>query len=98
MVSSLRSPGRTRRGCGRVVIRVKSLHSLVDMASPMLGDVIDVTVGVRHRARDEAVSRYQRLLGLKEHHRLDSKEFGFKSAILPLGAGHIELLMPTDPD
>ena len=62
----------------------------------MLGDVIELTVVVRDL--DEAVARYQRLFGLKEHHRLDSKEFGFKSAILPLGAGHIELLMPTDPD
>ena len=66
------------------------------MASPMLGDVIELTVVVRDL--DEAVARYQRLFGLKEHHRLDSREFGFKSAILPLGAGHIELLMPTDPD
>jgi 4-hydroxyphenylpyruvate dioxygenase and related hemolysins len=66
------------------------------MTSPMLGDVIELTVVVRDL--DEAVARYQRLFGLKEHHRLDSKEFGFKSAILPLGLGHIELLMPTDPD
>jgi methylmalonyl-CoA/ethylmalonyl-CoA epimerase len=62
----------------------------------MLGDVIELTVVVRDL--DEAVARYQRQCGLKEHHRLDSQEFGFESAILPLGAGHIELLMPTDPD
>jgi methylmalonyl-CoA/ethylmalonyl-CoA epimerase len=32
------------------------------------------------------------------HHRGESKEFGFKNAILPTGLGHIELLQPTDPD
>jgi methylmalonyl-CoA/ethylmalonyl-CoA epimerase len=34
---------------------------------------------------------------LKVHHRGESKEFGFKNAILPLGRGHIEFLEPTDP-
>ena len=34
--NSLRSRGRTRRGCGRGVIRVKSLHSLVEGAAAML--------------------------------------------------------------
>ena len=62
------------------MIRVKSLHSLVDMASPVLGDVIELTVVVRDL--DEAVARYQRLFGLKEHHRLDSKEFGFKLSLI----------------
>src|SRR5207253_2515473 len=38
------------------------------------------------------------LFGLKVHHRAESKEFGFKNAILPTGIGHIELLQPTDPD
>jgi methylmalonyl-CoA/ethylmalonyl-CoA epimerase len=66
------------------------------MILSMLGDVIELTVVVRDL--DVAVERYRRLFGLREHHRLDSKEFGFKSAILPLGAGHIELLQPTDPD
>jgi methylmalonyl-CoA/ethylmalonyl-CoA epimerase len=85
-----------RRGCERVAIRVESPHSLADMASPMMGDVIELTVVVKDL--DAAVERYGRLYGLREHHRLESKEFGFKSAILPLGAGHIELLQPTDPD
>ena len=62
----------------------------------MMGDVIELTVVVKDL--DAAVERYGRLYGLREHHRLESKEFGFKSAILPLGAGHIELLQPTDPD
>jgi methylmalonyl-CoA/ethylmalonyl-CoA epimerase len=65
------------------------------MILSMLGDVIELTVVVRDL--DVAVERYRRLFGLREHHRLDSKEFGFKSSILPLGAGHIELLQPTDP-
>jgi methylmalonyl-CoA/ethylmalonyl-CoA epimerase len=32
------------------------------------------------------------------HRRGESKEFGFKNAILPTGIGHIELLQPTEPD
>jgi methylmalonyl-CoA epimerase len=62
----------------------------------MLGDVIELSVVVRNL--DAAVERYERLFGLKVHRRSESKEFGFKNAILPLGTGHIELLEPTDPD
>jgi methylmalonyl-CoA/ethylmalonyl-CoA epimerase len=62
----------------------------------MLGDVIELSVVVRDL--DEAVARYQRLFGLKAHHRGESKEFGFVNAILPTGIGHIELMQPTDPD
>jgi len=61
----------------------------------MLGDVVELSVVVRDL--DEAVERYTRLFGLKVHRRGESKDFGFKNAILPTGIGHIELLQPTDP-
>jgi len=62
----------------------------------MLGDVVELSVVVRDL--DEAVERFTRLFGLKVHHRGESKDFGFKNAILPTGIGHIELMQPTDPD
>jgi methylmalonyl-CoA/ethylmalonyl-CoA epimerase len=62
----------------------------------MLGDVVELSVVVRDL--EAAVKRYTRLFGLTVHHRGESKEFGFKNAILPTGIGHIELLQPTDPD
>ena len=62
----------------------------------MLGDIVELTVVVRDL--DAAIDRFTRLFGLKVHHRAESKEFGFKNAILPTGIGHIELLQPTDPD
>jgi methylmalonyl-CoA/ethylmalonyl-CoA epimerase len=62
----------------------------------MLGDVIELSVVVRDL--DAAINRYTKLFGLTVHKRGESKEFGFKNAILPLGNGHIELLQPTDPD
>src|SRR5881628_2191458 len=62
----------------------------------MLGDVIELTVVVRDL--NAAVARFTGVFGLKVHHRAESKEFGFKNAILPTGIGHIELLQPTDPD
>ena len=61
----------------------------------MLGDVIELSVVVKDL--DEAAERFTKLFGLKVHHRGESKEFGFKNAILPTGIGHIELLQPTDP-
>ena len=61
----------------------------------MLGDVIELSVVVKNL--DEAVERFGKLFGLKVHHRSESKEFGFKNAILPTGIGHIELMQPTDP-
>jgi methylmalonyl-CoA/ethylmalonyl-CoA epimerase len=61
----------------------------------MLGDVIELSVVVKNL--DEAVARFDKLFGLKVHHRGESKEFGFKNAILPTGIGHIELMEPTDP-
>jgi methylmalonyl-CoA/ethylmalonyl-CoA epimerase len=61
----------------------------------MLGDVVELSVVVRDL--DAAAARYTRLFGLREHRRSESKDFGFRNAILPLGAGHIELLQPTDP-
>jgi methylmalonyl-CoA/ethylmalonyl-CoA epimerase len=62
----------------------------------MLGDVIELSVVVRDL--DEAIERFTKLFGLKVHHRSESKDFGFKNAILPTGIGHIELMQPTDPD
>ena len=62
----------------------------------MLGDIVELSVVVRDL--EAAAERYARLFGLKVHHRGESKEFGFKNAILPTGIGHIELLQPTDPD
>jgi methylmalonyl-CoA/ethylmalonyl-CoA epimerase len=62
----------------------------------MLGDVVELSVVVRDL--DEAVERFGKLFKLTVHHRGESKEFGFKNAILPTGIGHIELLQPTDPD
>src|SRR5262249_19335652 len=41
--------------------------------------------------------RFTKLFGLTVHHRGESKQFGFKNAILPTGIGHIELMEPTDP-
>jgi methylmalonyl-CoA/ethylmalonyl-CoA epimerase len=62
----------------------------------MLGDVVELSIVVRDL--DEAAERFTKLFGLKVHRRGESKEFGFKNAILPLGAGHIELMEPTDPN
>lgn len=61
----------------------------------MLGDVVELSVVVRNL--DEAVARFSRLFGLREHRRGVSERFGFKNAILPTGIGHIELMEPTDP-
>jgi methylmalonyl-CoA/ethylmalonyl-CoA epimerase len=62
----------------------------------MLGDVVELSIVVRDL--DEAAERFTRLFGLRVRKRGESKEFGFKNAILPTGIGHIELLQPTDPD
>jgi methylmalonyl-CoA/ethylmalonyl-CoA epimerase len=62
----------------------------------MLGDIVELSVVVRDL--EAAVERYTRVFGLKVHQRGESKEFGFKNAILPTGIGHIELMQPTDPD
>ena len=61
----------------------------------MLGDVVELSVVVKDL--DEAIARFTKLFGLRLHKRGESKEFGFKNAILPTGIGHIELLQPTDP-
>src|SRR5215813_3784900 len=61
----------------------------------MLGDIVELTVVVRDI--EAAIERFTSLFGLTVHHRGESKEFGFKNAILPTGIGHIELLQPTDP-
>ena len=60
----------------------------------MLGDVIELSIVVKDL--EAAIERYGKLFGVKVHKRGESKEFGFKNAILPLGHGHIELLQPTD--
>jgi methylmalonyl-CoA/ethylmalonyl-CoA epimerase len=62
----------------------------------LLGDVVELSVVVRDL--ESAVEKWTRLFGLKVHHRSESKEFGFKNAILPTGIGHIELMEPTDPN
>ena len=62
----------------------------------MLGDVIELSIVVRDL--EAAIERYAKLFGTKVHQRGESKEFGFKNAILPLGNGHIEFLEPTDPN
>ena len=61
----------------------------------MLGDVVEVSVVVRDL--DVAIERFSGVFGLTVYRRGESKEFGFKNAILPTGVGHIELLQPTDP-
>jgi len=61
----------------------------------MLGDVIELSIVVRDL--EAAIKRFDTLFDLKVYARRESKEFGFKNAILPLGRGHIELLQPTDP-
>ena len=61
-----------------------------------IGDAIEISVVVRDL--EAAVKRYSDLFGLTVHKRSESKEFGFKNAILPLGKGHIELMEPTDPN
>ena len=61
----------------------------------MLGDVIELSVVVRDL--EAAIKRFETLFDLKVYQRGESKEFGFKNAILPLGKGHIELMQPTDP-
>jgi methylmalonyl-CoA epimerase len=64
--------------------------------SQRIGDAIEISVVVRDL--EAAVKRYTELFGLSVHKRGESKEFGFKNAILPLGKGHIELMEPTDPN
>jgi len=60
----------------------------------MLGDVIELSLVVRNI--ETAIKRFEDLFGLKVYKRGESREFGFKNAILPLGKGHIELMEPTD--
>jgi len=61
----------------------------------MLGDVIELSIVVKDL--EAAIKRFEALFDLKVYQRGESKEFGFKNAILPLGKGHIELMQPTDP-
>jgi methylmalonyl-CoA/ethylmalonyl-CoA epimerase len=60
----------------------------------VLGDVVELSVVVRDL--EAACARFEKLFGLTVHKRDESKEFGFKNAILPTGIGHIEFLEPTD--
>lgn len=61
----------------------------------MLGDVIELSIVVKDL--EAAVKHFETLFGLKVYDRRESKDFGFRNAILPLGKGHIELMQPTDP-
>lgn len=61
----------------------------------MLGDVIELSIVVKDL--EAAVNRFETLFNLEVYSRAESKEFGFKNAILPLGKGHIELMQPVDP-
>jgi methylmalonyl-CoA/ethylmalonyl-CoA epimerase len=61
----------------------------------MLGDVIELSIVVKDL--EAAIKRFESLFDLRVYARRESKEFGFKNAILPLGKGHIELMQPTDP-
>ena len=49
----------------------------------LIGDAIEISVVVRDL--EAAITRYTELFGLTVHKRTESKEFGFKNAILPLG-------------
>jgi len=60
----------------------------------MLGDVIELSLVVRNI--ETAIKRFEDLFGLNVYKRGESREFGFKNAILPLGKGHMELMEPTD--
>ena len=60
----------------------------------MLGDVIELSIVVKDL--EAAIKQYETLFDLKVHKKDESKEYGFKNAIMPLGKGHIELLEPTD--
>src|SRR5439155_1708508 len=53
----------------------------------MLGDIVEMTVVVRDL--DTAIERFTGLFGLTVHHRAESKEFGFKNAILRAGVREI---------
>ena len=61
----------------------------------MLGDVIELSIVVKDL--EAAIKRFETLFDLKVYRRGESKDFGFRNAILPLGRGHIELMQPTDP-
>lgn len=60
----------------------------------MLGDVIELSIVVKDL--EAAVERFETLFNLRVYSRGESREFGFKNAILPLGKGHIELMQPID--
>ncbi len=60
----------------------------------MLGDVIELSIVVKDL--EAAIKDFETLFDLKVYDRSESKEFGFKNAILPLGKGHVELMQPTD--
>lgn len=60
----------------------------------MLGDVIELSIVVKDL--EAAIKRFETLFDLKVSDRGESKDFGFKNAILPLGKGYIELMQPTN--
>ncbi len=61
----------------------------------MLGDVIELSIVVEDL--EVAIKRFETLFDLKVYTRGESKDFGFKNAILPLGKGHLELTQPVEP-
>ena len=61
----------------------------------MLGDVIELSIVVKEL--EAAIKDFEAIFDLKVSNRRESKYFGFKNAILPLGKGHIELMQPTNP-
>ena len=61
----------------------------------MLGDVIELSIVVKDL--EAAIKRFETLFDLKVSQKGESKDFGFKNALIPLGKGQIELMQPTDP-
>lgn len=75
--------------------RVLGKEFILKGRAQMLGDVIELSIVVADI--EAAIKRFEALFGLKVSDRRESREFGFKNAILPLDKGHIELMEPTDP-
>lgn len=55
-------------------------------------------LGIAVRSLDEAVSYYEKALGLKCEHREEVPSQKVRTAFFTVGEVHIELLEPTDPE
>lgn len=55
-------------------------------------------VGIAVRDLDEALSRFERLYGVRPVSRYVVEEQGVEEAMLPVGASNIQLLCPLGPD